>query len=90
MHDRTVSKAFEVACDRAGIEGATLHDLRRTAMTLAAGIGANSHLLRDMVGHKTTAMADRYVRQAGEPLVELRERVGATIAEQMAGGKRNG
>jgi len=59
-------------------------------MTLAAGIGANSHLLRDMVGHKTTAMADRYVRQAGEPLVELREQVGSTIADYMAGGRQNG
>lgn len=89
MHDRTVSKAFEKACELAGIEGATLHDLRRTAMTLAAGTGANSHLLRDMVGHKTTAMADRYVRQAGEPLIELRKQVGATVADYMAGGRRD-
>lgn len=89
MHDRTVSKAFEKACEAAGIEGATLHDLRRTAMTLAAGTGANSHLLRDMVGHKTTAMADRYVRQAGEPVIELREAVASTVADYMAGGRND-
>ena len=55
-------------------------------MTQAAAMGVGAHLLRDMVGHKTTAMADRYIRNAGEPLTELRERMGAGIAAQMDGG----
>ena len=61
-----------------------LRDLRRTIMTQAAAMGIGAHLLRDMVGHKTTAMADRYVRNAGELLTELRERIGG-IAAQMDG-----
>ena len=30
-------------------------------------------------------MADRYIRQAGEPLTELRERMGAGMAAKLAG-----
>lgn len=71
------------ACQQAGIKGVRLHDLRRTIMTEAAALGVGAHLLRDMVGHKTTAMADRYVRQAGPPLVELRERMGESMAAKL-------
>lgn len=85
LDDRAIRRVFERACSEAGIEGATPHDLRRTIMTHAASMGVNAHLLRDMVGHKTTAMADRYIRQTGEPLTELRERVASGIAAQMEG-----
>lgn len=85
LDDRTIRRVFEKACVEAKIPGARLHDLRRTVMTQAAAMGVGAHLLRDMVGHKTTAMADRYIRNAGEPLTELRERVGAGIAAQMEG-----
>ncbi len=87
---RWIRRVFERACRVAGIEGARLHDLRRTVMTQAASIGVGAHLLRDMLGHKTTAMADRYIRNAGQPLTELRERVGAGIAANMAGKTGNG
>ena len=85
LDERTIRRAFEQACEVADIKGARLHDLRRTIMTQAAAMGIGAHLLRDMVGHKTTAMADRYVRNAGELLTELRERMGAGIAAQMDG-----
>jgi len=84
---RVIGRTFEKACQKAGIEGARFHDLRRTVMTQAAAMGVGAHLLRDMVGHKTTAMADRYIRAAGEPLTDLRERVGAGIAAQMEGAE---
>ena len=54
-------------------------------MTEAAALGVGAHLLRDLVGHKTTAMADRYARRAGAPLTELRERMGASMAAKLAG-----
>jgi integrase len=83
LNGRTIGRVFERACALAAIEGATIHDLRRTIMTQAAATGVSAHLLRDMVGHKTTAMADRYIRRAGEPLTELRERIGAEMAAHM-------
>ena len=80
-----IQRTWSRACEAAGIEGARLHDLRRTIMTDAAALGVGAHLLRDFVGHKTTAMADRYARRAGAPLTELRERMGASMAAKMNG-----
>lgn len=83
MNYTSVRNHWAEVCKKAGIKGVRLHDLRRTIMTEAASLGVGAHLLRDMVGHKTTAMADRYARQAGAPLVELRERMGESMAAKM-------
>ena len=55
-------------------------------MTRAAASGIGSHvLLRDLLGHKTTTMADRYIRAVGDPVREAREQVGAEMAAMMDG-----
>ena len=36
-------------------------------MTRAAMARVGAHVLRDLLGHKTTAMADRYVRAEAAP-----------------------
>ncbi len=69
----------------AGLENVRLHDLRRTVMTNAAMTGIGPHVLRDLLGHKTTAMADRYIRQTGSALQDATEAVGANIATMMGG-----
>ena len=82
---RTVRKHFVEIATTVGIEDARLHDLRRTVMTRAAASGVGTHVLRDLLGHKTTAMADRYIRAVGDPVREAREQVGAEIAAMMGG-----
>ena len=82
---RTVRKHFMEIVAEAGIEGVRLHDLRRTVMTQAASSGIGTHVLRDLLGHKTTAMADRYIRAQGSPVREAREKVGAAMAAMMDG-----
>ena len=82
---RTVRTHFMEIVVAAGIEGVRLHDLRRTVMTAAAAAGIGTHVLRDLLGHKTTAMADRYIRQIGTPVREAREQVGAAMAAMMDG-----
>ena len=42
-------------------------------------------MLRDLLGHKTTAMADRYVRAVGNPVRDAREHVGEAMAAMMQG-----
>ena len=44
-----------------------------------------SHVLRDLLGHTTTEMADRYIRSVGDPVREAREQVGAEMAAMMDG-----
>ena len=83
---RTVWTHFgEITAVAAGIEDVRLHDLRRTVMTRAAASGIGTHVLRDLLGHKTTAMADRYIRAVGDPVREAREQVGAEMAAMMDG-----
>ena len=54
-------------------------------MTNAAMTGIGSHVLRDLLGHKTTAMADKYIRHTGSALQDATEAVGANIAAMMEG-----
>ena len=82
---KTVRGAFADACQRAGLSDVRLHDLRRTVMTSAAAAGVGPHVLRDLLGHKTTQMADRYVRAVGDPVRDAREQVGAAMAAMMDG-----
>ena len=60
----TIRSWFGKVCRAAGIEGARLHDVRRTVATTAAGSGLSVILLRDLLGHKTLAMASRYAQQS--------------------------
>ena len=83
---RTAHVRFREAVAAAGLPDVRLHDLRRTVMTVAAASGIGSHVLRDLLGHRTTAMADRYIRAVGNPVRDAREQVGAAISAWMAGG----
>ena len=82
---RTVRLHFARIAAAAGLDDVRLHDLRRTVMTTAAAAGVGTHVLRDLLGHKTTVMADRYVRAIGNPVRDAREQVGAAMAAMMAG-----
>ena len=77
--------SFHRAAKHAGLEDVRLHDLRRTVMTTAAASGVGAHVLRDLLGHKTAAMADRYIRAIGNPVRDAREAVGGAMAAMMAG-----
>ena len=82
---RTVRLHFARVVHPAGLDDVRLHDLRRTVMTTAAAAGVGTHVLRDLLGHKTTAMADRYIRAIGNPVRDAREQVGAAMAAMMEG-----
>ena len=82
---RTARLHFARIAAAAGLEDVRLHDLRRTVMTTAAAAGVGTHVLRDLLGHKTTVMADRYIRHVGNPVRDAREQVGAAMAAMMAG-----
>ena len=76
-----VRLAFLKAVKAAGLRDVRLHDLRRTFMTRAAESGISSHTLRDLLGHKTAMMADRYVRRANIPVVKATELVSGELAK---------
>ena len=82
---KRVRETFARAAKAAGLEDVRPHDMRRTVMTSAAAAGVGTHVLRDLLGHKTTTMADQYVRALADPVRDAREQVGASIAAMMEG-----
>ena len=77
--------AFQQALTAAGIEHATLHDLRRTLATRAAMAGNGTPVIAGMLGHASTRMSERYVRLAAATVNESAEAVGSEIAGLMSG-----
>ena len=86
---RTVRVHFAQIVADAGLEDVRLHDLRRTLITSAAAAGENVFVVRDLLGHRTTAMAARYVQEAGLDVRGARERA-ARPFEVVLGGGRSG
>ena len=82
---KRVRGTFDRVAKAAGLHDVRLHDLRRTVMTNAAMAGVGTHVLRDLLGHKTTAMADRYIRAVGNPVRDAREQVAGQMAAMMSG-----
>ena len=64
----------------AGLDDIRIHDIRRTYMTRAAASGINTHVLRDILGHRSAATADRYIRNVGSPIREARQQIADDIA----------
>ena len=82
----TLRRRFKLVLRAAGIdENCRLHDIRRTVATEAAGAGISLLLLRDLLGHKTVTMANRYARRAGSALVDAQDASAARMAAMMRG-----
>ena len=82
---RKLRIVFAEACERAGLADVRLHDLRRSVATTAAASGLSVLLLRDLLGHKSTAMANRYARRAGSALQEAVDASAERMAAMMKG-----
>ena len=76
-----VRLAFLKAAKAAVPRDVRLQDLRCTFMTRAAGSGISSHTLRDILGHKTATMADRYVRRTNVPVANATEQASGALAK---------
>ncbi len=82
---RRVHIAWAGACKAAGIKAARIHDLRHGALTAGARLGASTLLLRDLAGHRTVAMTQKYVSRQVEPVRDLADAVAKRIDAAMAG-----
>jgi integrase len=59
---RGIRSAFSRACERAGIEGATLKDMRAKALTDAKNSGFKREQLQVAAAHTDPAMTDEYIK----------------------------
>ncbi len=83
LPDYTLKKAWRRIREKANIDDLRLHDLRHTVGTYAGQTGANAFLIRDKLGHKTTAMTNQYVNHSHDPQRQLSDRVESRIAAAM-------
>ena len=81
----TLRKRFLEACAQAGIADARLHDIRRSVATSAAADGVSPFMLRDLLNHKTVAMANRYARRAGAALQDAQDASAARMGAMLDG-----
>ncbi|MDM0108684.1 site-specific integrase [Variovorax sp. J22R24] len=63
--------AFRRACERAGVDGLRLQDLRHTAATRLALKTGNVFLVQALTGHKTLKMVERYVNVKASDVVAV-------------------
>ena len=80
----TLRRRWQDIAEAAGVPDVRLHDIRRTVATSAASAGMSAFLLRDLMGHKTLAMANRYVR-VGSALQQAQAATASRMAGMMAG-----
>ena len=66
-----LKKGMQRACERAGIKDLHLHDLRRTAASRLALKTGNLFLVKALTGHKTDAMAARYMQVGADDVVAV-------------------
>jgi integrase len=52
LHAESLSRAFSRLCERLGIEGATLHDARRTCLSALVELTGDEGLVEKIAGHK--------------------------------------
>ena len=84
----TLRGRFRAACKRAGIADCRLHDIRRSVATSAAASGLSPFLLRDLLNHKTVAMANRYARRAGSALQAAHDESAGRMAALLDGREK--
>jgi integrase len=73
IHD--IKKGFVSACQEAGINNLTFHDLRHTWSSRAAEMGVPEHVRRDILGHSSTSMTRDYTHASPEEMERAMELV---------------
>lgn len=72
MTYEALKKAWRVACEKAGVEGVKLHDLRHTSATrYSLQFSGNIPVLKLITGHRTSKMVERYVNLKSEHVAAL-------------------
>jgi len=79
---RSIRRAWNAACKRAGIPGAWIHDRRRTAVRNLERAGVSRSVAMKLTGHKTEAVYRRYAIADSAALAEGVEKLARLHAEE--------
>lgn len=67
----SLKAAWTRACERAGVEGLKMHDLRHTAATRMMLKTGNLALVKVLTGHKTDSQLGRYINVKADDVVKV-------------------
>lgn len=81
----TYKRAWAVLRDAAGLTDARGHDWRHTGATMIAQDGASAFVLKEITGHKSLAMAQRYVNDVKEAGKAAADRLSEAMSARMSG-----
>lgn len=79
MNEARLRDAWTRICTAAEIENMRIHDLRHTAGSWLARLGANEAVRQKALGHQTPAMAARYSHLELDPVADAMQRMGDAI-----------
>lgn len=65
-----IKRSFGTACAKAGLTDFRIHDLRHTCAAWLVTSGVRLEVVRDLLGHSTIAMTERYAHLAPERVRE--------------------
>jgi len=77
----SLKTAWKTACMKAGITDLRIHDLRHTFGTRAADAGVPLPAIRDVMGHRSIRMTERYAHATDEGKRRVVEAAGRKIAQ---------
>lgn len=78
-------KALDRLCQRAGLEGVTVHVLRHSFAATAAEMGFSELTIAGLLGHSVPGVTARYAHVPDSALVAASDRVSARIAAALDG-----
>ncbi len=78
-HLTEIRKGWEMVCEKAGINGCRVHDLRHTFASILASSGHSLPIIGQLLGHTHQATTKRYAHLYDDPLREATNRVGSLV-----------
>jgi integrase len=82
-----LSKPWARVCERIGLTGVRLHDLRHTAASVAVGTGATLPLIGKLLGHRQAQTTQRYAHVDADPALVAANQLGDAMTSAMNGRK---
>lgn len=78
-HMINLRKSWVRVCERAGLQGIRLHDLRHTTASIAVGAGAGLPIVGRLLGHTQAQTTLRYAHVDTDPALHAANQVGEAV-----------